>query len=105
MLFDACMAVSYPRRMEVELTPDQKALVRQAIATGRLHREEEAVREALSLWEKRERTRAEILSEVDRAELSLGRGEGSLVTPDSMHALAGKVKQRGRLAAEQAAHR
>ncbi len=93
--------------MEVQLTPDQKALVRQAIETGRLHREEEAMQEALSLWEQRERTRAEILSEVDRAELSLGRGEGRLVTRENMDALAGEVKRRGRtrLAAEQAAHR
>ena len=31
--------------------PDQKAFVRQAIESGRLNREEEAVQEALSLWE------------------------------------------------------
>jgi len=47
--------------MEIQFTPDQKAFVRQAIASGRLHREEDAVQEALSLWEERERTRAEIL--------------------------------------------
>ncbi|HYW39660.1 MAG TPA: hypothetical protein VE957_16235 [Terriglobales bacterium] len=39
--------------------PDQKAFVRQAIESGRLHREEDAGQEALSLWEERERTRAE----------------------------------------------
>ena len=44
--------------MEVHLTPDQKAFVRQAIESGRLHREEDAVQEALSLWEERERARA-----------------------------------------------
>jgi putative addiction module CopG family antidote len=54
--------------MEVHLTPDQKAFVRQAIESGRLNREEEAVQEALSLWEQRERTRAEILAAVDVAE-------------------------------------
>jgi len=37
--------------MEVHLTPDQEAFVRQAIETGRFHRVEEAVHEALSLWE------------------------------------------------------
>jgi putative addiction module CopG family antidote len=51
--------------MEVRLTPDQEAFVRQAIESGRLHRPEEAVAEALSLWEERERTRAEILAAVD----------------------------------------
>lgn len=34
---------------------------------GRLRGEEDAVREALSMWEERERTRAEILSAVDEA--------------------------------------
>jgi len=89
--------------MEVQLTPDQEAFVRQAIQTGRLHREEEAVQEALALWEERERTRAEILSAVDEAEASLARGEGRIITQQSMRELAGEVKQRGRnrLAAEQ----
>lgn len=89
--------------MDVQLTPDQKAFVRQAIETGRVHSEEEAVREALSLWEERERTRAEILAGVDAAEASLSRGEGRIITPQSMRHLADEVKQRGRarLAAEQ----
>jgi putative addiction module CopG family antidote len=88
--------------MEVQLTPDQKAFVRQAIETGRLRREEDAVKEALSLWEERERTRAEILSAVDEAESSLARGEGRPITQESMRELADQVKQRGRarLAAE-----
>jgi putative addiction module CopG family antidote len=93
--------------MEVQLTPDQQAFVRQAIEMGRLRREEDAVREALSMWEERERTRAEILSAVDEAESSLGRGEGRAITPESMRELAESVKLRGRarLAAEQDAQR
>ncbi|MGD0498161.1 MAG: hypothetical protein ABSC23_06970 [Bryobacteraceae bacterium] len=89
--------------MEVQLTPDQIAFVRQAIESGRLRREEDAVREALSLWEERERTRAEILAAVDEAEASLARGEGRSVTPESMLELTESVKRRGRarLAAEQ----
>ena len=89
--------------MEVQLTPDQKAFVHQAIQSGRLHREEDAVKEALALWEERERTRVEILNAVDEAEASLARGEGRVITRQSMHDLAAKVKQRGRdrLAAEQ----
>ena len=83
--------------MEVHLTPDQEAFVRQAIPTGRFHRAEDAVHEALSLWEQRERTRAEILAIVDTAEASLARGEGrTITTPQSMHELASEVKQRGR---------
>jgi putative addiction module CopG family antidote len=93
--------------MEVHLTPDQKAFVRQAIESGRLHREEDAVREALSLWEERERTRAEILTAVDVAEASIARGEGRTITQESMRQLADEVKQRGRnrLASEQSSPR
>ncbi len=39
--------------MDVQLTSDQKAFARRAIESGRLHTEEEAVREALALWEER----------------------------------------------------
>ena len=93
--------------MEVQFTPDQKAFIRQAIESGRLGREQDALSEALGLWEERERTRAEILALVDEAEVSLSRGEGRAVTPESMRALAEDVKQRGRarLAAERQAHR
>jgi Arc/MetJ-type ribon-helix-helix transcriptional regulator len=89
--------------MEVQLTADQKAFVQQAIETGRIHRAEDAVLQALSLWEERERTRAEILASVDAAEASLARGEGRIITEESMHQLAEDVKTRGRarLAAEQ----
>ncbi len=88
--------------MEVVLTPDQEAFVRQAIESGRIAREEDAVREALSLWEERERTRAEILTAVDEAEASLASGEGRVITRESMRELAADVKGRGRarLAAE-----
>jgi putative addiction module CopG family antidote len=89
--------------MEVRLTPDQEAFVRQAIESGRLRRAEDAVQEALSLWEERERKRAEFLVTLDEAEASLARGEGRIVTPESVRDLAEEVKSRGRarLAAEQ----
>lgn len=89
--------------MEVQLTPDQEAFVRQAIESGRIRQPEDAIKEALSLWEERERRRAEILAGVDEAEASLARGEGRSITPESMRELAEDVKRRGRarLAAEQ----
>jgi Arc/MetJ-type ribon-helix-helix transcriptional regulator len=52
----------YTVDMNVELTPDQRALVQKAIESGRFSREEEAVQEALALWEKRERRRLEIIA-------------------------------------------
>jgi Arc/MetJ-type ribon-helix-helix transcriptional regulator len=90
--------------MEVRLTPAQTTFIREAINNGRLHGEEDAVREAMALWEERERRRLEILAAVDRAEASLARGEGRrIATHEELRQLAGDVKQRGmaRLAAEQ----
>jgi putative addiction module CopG family antidote len=83
--------------MEIHLTPDQKAFARQAVESGRFLHEEEAVREALALWEARERARAEILAEVDKADASLATGRGRTITQQSMQELAAEVKQRGRL--------
>lgn len=106
---EVCLTRALPaptlRHMDVQLTPDQRAFVRLAIDSGRLRREEDAIKEALSLWEERERTRAEILAAVDEAEASLARGEGRAITRESMRELAQGVTQRGRarLAAELAA--
>lgn len=82
--------------MDVRLTPDQEAFIRQAIETGRFSRPEDAVQEALSLWEERERARAEILAAVDTAEASLARGQGRPITGQSMQELADEVQRRGR---------
>ena len=82
--------------MEVEFTVDQKAFVRRAIESGRLHDEQDAVNEALALWEERERQRAEFLLRLKDAKSSLARGEGRVITEDSMRELAIEVKERGR---------
>ena len=82
--------------MDVQLTPDQKAFARRAIESGRLHTEQEAVQEALALWEERERQRAEFLLTLDDARASLARGEGRVITQDAMRQLASEVKERGR---------
>src|SRR6185437_12442068 len=90
--------------MEVNFTPDQQALVSDAIASGRLHRPEEAIQQALLLWEERERRRIEILAAVEQAEASLARGEGRRVTSrEETTQLAEDIKRRGiaRLSAEQ----
>lgn len=82
--------------MEVQLSPDQEAFVREAIASGRIRRPEDAIQEALSLWEDRERRRLEIVAALDQAEASLARGEGRVITEESMRELAGEIKERGR---------
>lgn len=89
--------------MVIRPTPDQQAFIQAALDAGRLQSAEEAGKEALALWEERERRRAEILSAVDAAQASIDRGEGIEITRESMRQLADDVKRRGRerLAAEQ----
>jgi len=89
--------------MEVQLTPDQQAFIRAAIDSGRIERQEDAIREALALWEERERQRAALLATLDDDAASLERGAGFPITQESMRELAGEVKRRGlaRLTAEQ----
>ena len=52
--------------MEVKLTSDQRAFARRAVEMGRLGSEDDAVREALALWEERERRRVEFRSTLPR---------------------------------------
>ena len=89
--------------MQIDLTPEQQDFVRQAIASGRFKRPDDAVQAAITLWIERERRRAEILAAVDIAKASIDRGEGTEITQESMRALAEDVKQRGRV--QLAAHR
>ena len=88
--------------MQIKLTPEQDDFVRRAIDEGRLKRAEDAVQLGLELWIERERRRDEILAAVDAAEASLARGEGRVITRESMRELSEKVHQRGlaRLATE-----
>ncbi len=90
-------AVPRLKTVEVHLTDDQKAFIRQAVKTGRYASEEDALQEALSLWEERERRRAEILAAVDQAEASLTRGEGRRITSrEETTQLADDIKRRAR---------
>lgn len=82
--------------MQVQLTPDQESFVRIAVEAGRFRHEEDAVREALALWEERERSRAELLASLDEADAALVRGEGLVITEDSMRELAREISERGR---------
>jgi putative addiction module CopG family antidote len=83
--------------MNVDLTPDQKAFVRQAIESGRLAHEEDAVREALSLWEDRERTRVETLAALDEAETDIQGGRFTDYTNETLPQLADELKREARV--------
>ena len=82
--------------MAVQLTEAQKCFVREGIESGRLRGEEDALQEALLLWESRERRRAEILAAVNKAEAAFARGEGRVVTTrEEATRLATELQQRG----------
>ena len=94
---------SYALDMELHLSSDQQAFIREGIESGRLRNPEDAFEEAMSLWEERERRRMEILAAVDASEASLARGEGRRITSrEQVSQLAEDIKLRGtsRLATE-----
>jgi len=79
-------------------------LIRHSINAGRFRGREDAVREAMSLWEERERRRLEITATVEQAEAPLARGEGRrIATHEELTQLTEDIQRRGmaRLAAEQ----
>jgi len=82
--------------MEIHLTPDQKAFIRQAIEKGRLNREEDALQEALLLWEERERIRVELLAALDEAEADLGAGRFSDYSGETLPRLGDELKREAR---------
>jgi Arc/MetJ-type ribon-helix-helix transcriptional regulator len=82
--------------VHVQLTRDQEAFARRAIESGRLHSEKDAVQEALALWEERERQRTEFLLKLEDSRASLSRGQGRVITQESVQLLAQEVKERGR---------
>ena len=90
--------------MEVRLTPDQEAFIRQAIASGRLEREEEAFQEAFSLWEARERTRIEILAALEEAENDLETGRFDDYTNTSLPGLVEELKREARISRAGGSH-
>ena len=92
---DTAIGSAYAIAMQVDLTEDQRAFIRDAVETGRLQSEEDAVRQAMLLWEERERRRIEILAAADKSEASLARGDGRTVTSrKATSQLAEDVKRR-----------
>ena len=81
--------------MQVTLTPGQEALIRQELATGRFTSVEEALADALMLWQQREVERAAFLETLDQAEAS-AEPDAIPITETNMRALADDIKRRGR---------
>jgi putative addiction module CopG family antidote len=81
--------------MQVELTPAQASFIDLGIQEGRFRNSEEAIREALAQWEKRERARVELLASLDAAEQALDAGEGEEYTIETLSSLVQSVQERG----------
>jgi putative addiction module CopG family antidote len=81
--------------MQIELTPAQNSFVELGIQEGRFQSRDEAVRQALALWENRERARLELLSSLDAAERALDAGEGEDYSSENLGALVESVRKRG----------
>ncbi len=82
--------------MEVQLTPDQEAFIRQAVASGRYTSAEAAVRDAMARWEERERGRLELLATLDAAQADLNAGLYTDYTDATLPRLAEELKREAR---------
>jgi Arc/MetJ-type ribon-helix-helix transcriptional regulator len=82
--------------MEVSFTPDQEALIRQAIASGRYRTAEDAVQDAMARWEEGERVRLEVLASLKEAEANLEAGEYTDYTDEMLPRLADELKREAR---------
>lgn len=83
--------------MKVQLTEDQAAFVQQGIESGRFRCGEDAVRQALALWERYERRRAELLLSINAAESSLAAGRGKQISSRAeLCRLAQEIQSHGR---------
>lgn len=82
--------------MEVELTPGQEAFVRQAIERGDYADSADAVRDALRLWEERERRRAEIRASLDDSEADVVAGNYRDYTDETLSDLPAEIAREAR---------
>ena len=84
------------KAMEVQLTPDQEAFIRKAVASGRYPSVEDAVRDAMVRWEEGERARLELLAALDEAEADLQAGRYTDYTDATLPRLANELKREAR---------
>lgn len=82
--------------MEIELTPEQDSLVSLGIEQGRFRRREDAVRDAMALWEEQERARIDLLAKIEAGESSCNEGDPILDSDEAVAAFFDDIKQRGR---------
>lgn len=82
--------------MNVNLTPQLEALVRQKVETGLYNNASEVVREALRLMEERDRFRR-LQSAIASGDAQYARGEVSTWTPETLQELIEEADEADRL--------
>jgi len=87
--------------MEVRISPEQEAFIKQAVANGRYRTAEDAIGDALGKWERDERNRAELLAALDEAESDLESGDYSEHTNATLPQLATELTREVRARREQ----
>jgi putative addiction module CopG family antidote len=87
--------------MEIHLSPDQEAFIRQAIASGRYQTADDAIHDALARWEQNERARIELTASLDEAEADLEAGRYTDYTAETLPKLVDELKREGRALRQQ----
>ena len=82
--------------MKITLTPEQEELIQRAIESGRLKSAEDAVQEALSLWEEQQRDLIELLMALDEAEEDFKTGNFIECDAEGLRDLAEDMKRKVR---------
>ncbi len=97
---------SYALTMQIELTPEQEALVQHLVEIGQYQNPAAAIHHAMDLWAERERARLELISAIEEGERSLEEDGGILLeTEEDIRNFFNEIKDSGkaRLAAAQKA--
>ncbi len=83
--------------MEIDLTPDQEALIQYGVELGRFKDPSEAVRRALAIWEEVERNHMELLLSLDKAEADMAAGNYIECDDAGLKELGEQIKREGRM--------
>ena len=82
--------------MNVRLTPDQEAFIRQGIERGEYRDSTDAVREALLMWEERQRSRSEIRLALEESEADIAASRYRDYTDETLPQLAEEIAREAR---------
>jgi antitoxin ParD1/3/4 len=82
--------------MEVRLTPEQERLIQAAVAEGRYGNAEEALKDALALWQENERRLVELRALIAEGDRDLAEGRYTEYDDESIKTLADELISEAR---------